>query len=383
MRKPFEAYRLELTVFGALHVGTGETYHAYAYVPDERSGRVFLLDTTRLLGLLSARQQTEFIHRVEASPKQAQASLGALWQRDAERLRPALIREVTASRAFFGTLQNADRDLAAAEFRPLPVSLEGPYIPGSSLKGALRTAWLSDIAARELETFNIIGSGNDWEKRPVPASQEGRIGYRGKPSSATASAQNFEALLLGNLNDRRRPDHYKDPFRALRLSDSATLKETRLERLGVMHKNESKRMNVIVLAETVPNGATLQFNLRFHSGLTEPQGKHAPGVSGTVDPEEIPEVAHAFYNNLLEVEHGFVEDLQLENQQQIYEAMLTALERDPDLFPLRFGFGSGKFATTLADFMNEPDTKTRKTAGSQDPRGGVPLGGVLARLEPL
>lgn len=391
MTRPFEAYRLELTVFGALHVGTGETYPAYAYVPDERAGRVYLLDITRLLGLLSASEQQELIHRVAASPKQAQASLGALWRRDAERLHPALVREVAASKAFFGTLQNADRDLAAAEFRPLPVSLEGPYIPGSSLKGALRTAWLSDLSATKLDTDDLIAdtSRNSWQLRSKRAD-EGMI--RGVPQSpdkrkqpriSTALAQNLEATLLGNLNDRGQPDHYRDPFRALRLSDSAPLRGTRLERLGVVHTDERKRMNVTLLAETAPDHARLEFTLRYHVGLTEAQGKNPAGVSGPVDPYDLPETARSFYGNLLQNEWDYAEDNRLENAQKVYELLSLKLERDPELFPLRFGFGSGKFATTLADYMDEPETKTRKTAGSREPRGGVPLGWVLARLEPL
>lgn len=382
MSEPLEAYRLELTVFGALHVGTGETYPAYAYVPDERSGRVYLLDTTLLLSLLNAGEQQEFIHRVAASPKQAQASLKALWQRDAERLRPALIREVAASKAFFGTLQNADRDLAAAEFRPLPVSLEGPYIPGSSLKGALRTAWLADIAGRELETDDLVAAGRTWQRQRTRNPEGGLIRLRTKPT--TALAQSLEATLLGNLDDRRgTPDHYRDPFRALRVGDSATVRETRLERLGIVHENEKKQMNVTLLAETVPERTTLSFALRFHVGLTERQGRNPAAVTQAVNPDELADTARYFYGHVLEVEHDYAEDNRLENAQKVYELLSLKLDREPDLFPLRFGFGSGKFGTTLADYMGEDETKTRKTAGSQEPRGGVPLGWALARLERL
>ena len=197
MRAPLELYRLELSVYGALHIGTGENFPAYAYVPDERAGRVYLLDTTALLGLLNAKEQQEFIRRVEASPKQAQSSLKALWERDAARLQSALIREVEASKAFFGTLANADRDLAAAEFRPLPVSLSGPYIPGSSLKGALRTAWLADLASKELETADLATTGNRGWQRQAPlilkvalsASKLGR-----QPDSRRDSRRSFSAI---------------------------------------------------------------------------------------------------------------------------------------------------------------------------------------------
>ncbi|MDT7922700.1 MAG: type III-A CRISPR-associated RAMP protein Csm5, partial [Thermus sp.] len=44
-----ETFRLELEAISPVHVGTGETYPAYAYVPDFEKKEVHLLDPGVLL----------------------------------------------------------------------------------------------------------------------------------------------------------------------------------------------------------------------------------------------------------------------------------------------------------------------------------------------
>ena len=119
-------------------------------------------------------------------------------------------------------------------------------------------------------------------------------------------------------------------------------------------------MNVLILAETVPERTTLDFTVSFHTGLMQPRGGRPAGVSGKIDPTELAEVTGWFYGGLLDAEQDYAEDTRLENISRTYDAMRAELRRNSELFPLRFGFGSGKFATTLADYMGEDETKTAK-----------------------
>ncbi|RMH24120.1 MAG: type III-A CRISPR-associated RAMP protein Csm5 [Planctomycetota bacterium] len=75
-----------------------------------------------------------------------------------------------------------------------------PYIPGSSIKGAVRTALIDALI------------GDPPSKEALAAANDAR------PSAK------FEARVLGNTKNGTKPDLYRDPFRQLAFSD-ATLEE--------------------------------------------------------------------------------------------------------------------------------------------------------------
>jgi CRISPR-associated protein Csm5 len=369
-------YDLTLEVVTPVHVGTGEELPAYAYILDEATKRVHIVNPGRLLPLLTGADQQNFIRAAER-PKQAQDLLAQLWARAQDRLAPAVVRTVSATPAFFNTVRRA-QEVAELEFRPLPASLRGAYIPGSSLKGALRTAWLYDLVQPKLEREDLVFDGA-WSFRRATSQEGGLIKPRGRPS--VSMAQTLEATLLGNLREKN-PSHYADPFRAVRLSDSEPLADSRLDRLGVYHPKPGHRLGrTVILAETVPAKADLRFILRYHQGLSECQGGKAPGVTGAIEPTRLMKAAFNFYGEVLDMERDFADEHRLENATAVYDQLEKRLQEDTELYPLRFGFGSGKFGTTLAFYLDDTDEPhTRKTASSSDPRGGLPLGWALAKL---
>lgn len=375
MKDPFQVYQLELEVLSPVHVGTGEVFPAYAYQLDAFNNKVRILDVDKLLAILPPALQENYFQAVAGGPKQAQTTLSELSRSGLVDLAPAVVREIGTSRSFNQTVAEAI-DEAALEFRPLPVSPLGPYIPGSSLKGALRTAWIyQQTAGQEWR----LEPGDRWSNR----RGEGKILL---PTSAFSlrnpfpkvSAKintEFEARLLGYMGNRG-PDLYKDPFRSLRVADSSSLGKTLLNRLRVFHRSDEADMDLTLLAETVPLKERISFVLRFQPGLAD----------NPLEPEPLAKACRSFYGDVSDEEAAFALEFNMTKAKEVYDEIAKRLA-DPanqDGFPLRLGFGSGGLAVTLALAIEGTTIPaTRKGAGGTDARSSFPMGWLWGQLKPL
>lgn len=373
-----EAYRLELELVSPVHVGTGESYPAYAYVPDFAQKKVHLLDLSRLLLALSPERREALLRRVAAGPKGAQEVLRSLYQ-EGQIPQEAILRTLPASTAFLQTIQKATEE-AQLEYRPLPYSPLGAYLPGSSLKGALRTAWLFHTLVRRGEVVEFREGA--WKFRPPRPGDKDALIHPPRKLYLREN-QSFEGVVLGYREYRKGKevlDLYRDPFRALRVSDSSP-GEGFLNRIGVFHarKDLSK---MVILAETFRKGSRFSFLLRYQGGLAE-----RGGVAGAIPPKELAKALREYYGKVAEWERGYAEEHGLRRALEVYGELEERL-KDPGVFPLRLGFGSGRLALRLALLLPEehPEAQeplTRKTAGAQTPKDGYPLGWALGRLVSL
>jgi len=363
-----QSFVLELELKSPIHVGMGadNNHPAYAYIPELKSGSVVLLDSSRLVVELNEERRKLFLQAVAEGPARAQRLLRGWYE---EGVTLPEVGRIPASRAFLNATSGAT-DQAELEFRPLPRNLNGPYLPGSSVKGALRTAWLyyklePQVRHRDLVYDPRQGWSLGPEKREG-ALRPGRGGLR--------AAQTLEAYALG-YEGRKSPNMHKDPFRAVRLGDSQELSPTRLERIAVLHPN-SKLNDVVILAEVIPERSRINIPFRYHEALAK---KHV--VSQEVDPIELQDAAYSFYSGVLQEDLAYAENNNWVKAVEFYRSLEEQLADGDELFPIRFGFGSGKLANTLLFLMDEPSPKTRKSAGSSEPTMGLPLGWAVARLK--
>lgn len=369
-----EAYRLELEALSPVHVGTGELYPAYAYVPDKEAKGVHLLDPGALLLLLPEERRRQYLEKVAQGPKAAQDILRNLYQ-EGQLPKEALLRTVGASLAFFKTLEEATEE-AALEWRPLPQSPLGPYLPGSSVKGALRTAWLFWTLLQRGEGVEFR-EGRWTFRKPTLKDEEALI--RAPKNPDLRANQTFEATVLGYMGGRG-PDLYRDPFRAVRVSDSGP-GEGFLNRIGVFHPTKNTK-GLLLLAETFRKGSRFALSFRYHKGLSAYGDR---GVAGPIPPEELKKALREYYGRVAEWEKRFAEDHGLKRALEVYGELEERL-KDPEVFPIRVGFGSGRLALRLAlllpeDHPEAQEPKTRKTAGASNPQDGYPLGWMVGRLE--
>ncbi|WP_018466917.1 type III-A CRISPR-associated RAMP protein Csm5 [Calidithermus timidus] len=371
-----ESYRLTIETLGPIHVGTGEAFPAYSYLVDEAQKEVLILDAGRLLELLSPEQQENYLQAVAQGPKRAQQSLQSLWNSRLVDPTPAILRRLPATPAFINTVKNAT-DAAGLEFRPLPRSPLGAYLPGSSIKGALRTAWLFKRVVRQGRDIEYKGrwqwgqkvQGDEWPLIQPPE----RI--------TTPVAQAFEALVLDYAAERS-PNLHRDPFRQVRIGDSEPSENLLLNRIGVFHPRGQMDQTVI-LAEMFRVGTKLQAPLRLHTGLA--QQRHKDAVSHPISAQALAEACWEYYQEVLHLEREYAQNHRLGQALKVYDALEKRLSEDKRSFPLRIGFGSGRMSIRLAlllDGEEGQEPKTRKTAGSASPKDGFPLGWAVARLEP-
>uniref|UniRef100_UPI0026349D42 type III-A CRISPR-associated RAMP protein Csm5 n=1 Tax=uncultured Thermus sp. TaxID=157149 RepID=UPI0026349D42 len=249
-----ERYRLELELLSPVHVGTGELYPAYAYVPDLHTKEVHLLDLSALLLSLPPEWQNTLLSKVATGPRGAQEALRRLYQ-EGRIPKEAVLRTIKASNAFLRTVSQAVEE-ALLEFRPLPQSPQGPYLPGSSVKGALRTAWLFHTLVERGE--EVVFQEGRWQFRKARGEPQ-VIPPKFKPKSREELLinQHFEATVLGYLRPgkggRPEPNLYADPFRAVRLTDSNP-GEGFLNRIGIFHPKGTMK-GTVLLAETFRMGS--------------------------------------------------------------------------------------------------------------------------------
>ncbi|MGC8968829.1 MAG: type III-A CRISPR-associated RAMP protein Csm5 [Thermus sp.] len=376
------SFRLELEALSPVHVGTGEAYPAYAYVPDFAKKEVHLLDPGALLLALPETRRRQYLEKVAQGPKAAQEVLRYLYQ-EGQLPREAILRTLPASPAFLEAVQSATEE-AALEYRPLPSSPLGPYLPGSSVKGALRTAWLFHALVERGQVAEFDRRAEVWGFRPW-REEDGNVHVYPSRNPDLQENQAFEGAVLGYAQEGRRGlNLYQDPFRAVRLSDSGPT-PTFLNRIRVFHPNKDTS-GMVILAETFRRGTRFALTLRYHEGLSRDwDGKR--GVSMPIPPEALVRALRDYYGQVAEWERRFAEDYELKKALKVYEALSERL-KDPEVFPLRVGFGSGRLALRLALLLPEDhpegeEPKTRKTAGARLPRDGYPLGWMVGRLEPL
>ncbi|MBW6394677.1 type III-A CRISPR-associated RAMP protein Csm5 [Thermus sp. SYSU G05001] len=370
-----ESYRLELELLSPVHLGTGETFPAYAYVPDPSSRTVHILDPSLLLLHLSPERRRTFLAKVAEGPKGAQEVLQYLYQ-EGQIPKEAILRSLPASKAFLDTVLGAHQE-ALLEFRPLPYSPMGAYLPGSSVKGALRTAWLFWSLVQKGE--DLVFRGGVWEFR----RSKGEVRVNPPRSPRLGDNQVFEGVVLGYATLKERGyqlDLYKDPFRAVRLTDSSPA-EGFLNRIGIHHPL-GKMDGTVVLAETFRMGSRFQFLFRYQGGLARHRG-----VAGAIPPRELVRALREYYGRVAEWERSYAEEHGLGRALEVYGELERRL-KDPEVFPIRVGYGSGRLALRLALLLPEDhpegqEPKTRKTVGALRPKDGYPLGWTVGRLVPV
>ncbi len=374
-----ESYRLELETLGPIHVGTGEAFPAYSYLIDKDKKEALILDAGRLLELLSAEQQKNYLQAVAQGPKRAQESLSSLWNSRLIDPTPAVVRSIPVSTPFIQTVQKAT-DAAGLEFRTLLRSPLGAYLPGSSIKGALRTAWMFQ---RILKRGQDIEHKGRWQwTQKAPKDQWPLIKPPKNPG--TQVAQQFEALVLDYATERS-PDLHKDPFRQVRIGDTEPCENLLLNRIGVFHPKGSMDSTVL-LAETFRSKSKLTSILRLHTGLTSLSRQSSQKtVSHAISADALKAACREYYQEVAAREEEFAKEHNLTQALSVYKDLEQRLQNDPKAFPLRIGFGSGRMSIRLAlllDGEEGQEPKTRKTAGSANPKDGFPMGWAIARLEP-
>ena len=220
---------------------------------------------------------------------------------------------------------------------PFLRTLGKPLIPGSSLKGALRTAILDRLITSPL-------SGQEY-------------------------ADTLEAQTLGYMGDRR-PNIPDDPLKGLRIADVALASEHIVAEQIETKKKEGGRLEDLsmqILQEVTVSSLTgkevsFQGEIRVYEGFLNFQT--APLKQGL---RWLAEACNAFYRDrVLVAEERYFRGLK--SVEAVYERIRAAITQDS--FLIRLGWGSGLDSISLNLRKQQPrPVKTRKLIDNRFPLG--------------
>jgi CRISPR-associated protein Csm5 len=325
----WESFPIALTPLSPLHIGDGSQLEAYEYtVVKERFYRI-LLD--RLLTKLSAAERETLNRYVERD-------LVGLRKFVREHFSPEIAEYQAAASPRFREVYEEKLGQARNQLIVFPFlrSMGRPLIPGSSLKGALRTAILNQLISA-----------------PIADSDAGRL----------------EAKMLGYLGERG-PSIPNDPLKGLRVSDVSLSPEHIVAEQIETKKKEGGRLadlSLQILQEVTVSVVTgqeiaLSGEVRIYEGFLNQQT--APLKQGL---RWIAEACNAFYRDqVLSAEEQYFRGLK--SIEDVYLRIRQAL--GPNSFLVRLGWGSGLDSVSLNLRKQSPrPVKTRKLIDGRIPMG--------------
>ncbi|HBY56978.1 MAG TPA: type III-A CRISPR-associated RAMP protein Csm5 [Candidatus Atribacteria bacterium] len=334
-------YNLKCEVLTPVHIGSGEELPPYEYLI---SDSFYRLSLEKVLSALPAEKQNEMLQ---------------LMEKDLFLLRNFLRKNIQPEKyqLYCIRLSPEVKDLYnnnIEDFQnqlliyPFIRTRNRPYLPGSSLKGAIRTAVLNEIIrGRNLDLYHI-----------KPKLLEGTIlGY-----AVSSDYGNRPKIHLEN-----------DPFRCLKISDVLLPNNsTIIKKIDIL----TNRGNIPALREVTDSfyaGNDLKINVPL---LIEEQVlQKYNGFKIKIDPEIIINSCRNYYKPLLQDEiNGYFKNNNY--VRQIYQGLLSLLEQNDHTFLIRVGWGCGKDFMTLHQKYTTSKVKTRRLVD-----GKLPLGWLKIQLE--
>jgi len=344
----FEKQKLRLTNKSPVHIGSVEQkitpfeyieHKRYVYHLSEEKLSEFLLGT-KLLNLYLNRVQNEgHRFRIHAFLKEHNISLSE----------NKLLHLSNSRKAKLKT--NA---LELTEYRPfIRDAFNKVYIPGTSVKGAIRTAILYHLL-KEFKTKNPAGFSTQVEQRIIKDINERK---NKKFFFQWASKKWLEGFVLGNKAGSPNTDW----LRMLHVSDAYPVSpiETIVIPINILkkentwtYKKERSGKTTTIWVEAVLENTEFEFEVLWDNKLLEEFRRANNKISLPDNLANVLQVVSDCSKDVFNFEKNFLKDSQLQNWYNKNSANF------------RIGFGSGMISTTIAILL-DPETrkKVRNYAG--------------------
>lgn len=360
-------YDLTLTPQAPVHIGSGrELLHEYDYAI--RAGQTWRIDETALLDAQNA-EDPRVAERL-ARTKPAQLLRDADFRPDGGFFRYVLK----------GTPRSAAEGAQLRE--QLKDPFDRPYVPGSSLKGALRTAL----------------AWHEWQQRGLRPDL-GVVGQRKQ-----WAAQKLEQMLFG-------PDPKRDALRALHVSDSAPLAPAALMIVNVRAHHRNGQLAAPIELEALRPDAALRFTLKLDLALYSDWARRAGlNLLGRDWLDKLPAIVQRHAAERLQREYDWFAKIRGAERLKNAYGSLASLRPAANQCLIQLGWGTGWESKTfgsrlqadpqfmervIGDFRlargkwqrNDPFPKSRRIA-VRSPQGvtaetpAAPLGWCLLEFQP-
>lgn len=278
MKKEYlERKEYEIECIAPVHIGNGEALKAYEYLYDRQAQEVYFINEAQWIRLLAKHDLMDafsrYIEETARAMGRSQTFRGDyLWEWLCKRgVEERELYSLAATKAPVatnnpiitkGSLNDIARTMVLADGRP--------YIPGSSIKGALRTAILHHFICAEPKKYGHIWrdmSRADWENRKIDKDMQ-------------HMSRRLEQSVFSKLDiPEAKNDAVKSVMRGLLISD-ALCTEGQQETVilqKVDGSTKANRMNntehtVPVFRECIPTGTKLRFSITLDRRMMEAIG---------------------------------------------------------------------------------------------------------------
>lgn len=348
--------KINLETLSPVHIGSGVQYQGNAeYIYFEHERVLTIIDESRVLDIIGPENIHIWVGYIESRENQ-KTFLEYLRQRS-----PNIKPEDIALRII--PLKGKKLPVFSNTLREQIHSGTGkPYLPGSSLKGSIRTALFSS------QLMNKYGETGVPREKLGTFSRDRRFDIKDKV---------LQSEVFGK-------DPNSDSLRMLQVGDcyfsegtNATFAETLNEKGGNHHfeiKNEVRQ-----LVEYIPSGRTAEFDISVPEKQRDLIFKKEPGllsreIVGKLEIKTLFKLLHSHSVRLLENEIAFFEDADLPESADrlhdfLHEMLADAKKYKENECLLRLGFGVGhrsmtgdwvRFLVNDDETFDEIATKTRR-----------------------
>lgn len=311
--------RYRLTVLTPLLVGDGRRLSAIDYMVWK--DHVNVLDQRRIFKLLARGPRLEgYLAQLRKATKLDFASWGGFAQNFAGRRIP-----------FESAAYSAYWERASGESLNIPTfasGASGPYLPGTAIKGALRTGMLFGHQP-DLREAAMRASGERAPRRPADLVEDRSLGpapsnrmrYIGVGDSAPVSHSVFQVHLLRVASYSTRPGWKQSPR-------------------GTVQRPED---SAPIFAEMAQPGTVFEGEWEERKFLDQPEIRRALGWSQTVDRAGIFQAANEYAAGLLRIHRQYADWTGLELLGRNLDTLQaqTASARETNACVLCLGWGSG------------------------------------------
>lgn len=339
-------YRITLRTISPIHIGSGVKLNDIADFVLQ-NGQFVVINETRLLNWIARRPDAEKLaDRLAQSLRDQQKKIRHFLAQEPIRSQLRLTDIQAYSLQYTG---NPSRDV----FAFIKDEQHRPYIPGSSLKGALRSALLRgvmlDDSSRKNEAQVLIGE----EERAFPRkTKSGEIEAKVFASSASSVSKvpNFDINRMLVIRDSEEIPHRRFVVAKIRV-----LSVNKENTLSFKQKtNEKEPMDIY--AEVLWSDTEVQMEMVWQTHLLRQEASQLGFSKVEHLLAFLPEYCRRASQNLLEQERCFYERNGQSELRDWFAKRLQDLSSLPEYaFYLPLGWGSGYDAKTITDLL---DVKT-------------------------